>query len=69
MLQAKVWNAVQMNNEFYVEVYKHRYLIMYNVMQVYRILCSSLFKPARYSLFIIDTHYTFYKCFPTYDHA
>ena len=27
-----------MNNGFYVEVYKHRWLIMYNVLHVYRIL-------------------------------
>ena len=36
-------NSVQMNNGFYLEVYKHRSLIMYNVLQIYRISCYSIF--------------------------
>ena len=36
-----------MNNGFYIEVYKHRKLIMYNVLQVYRIMyypkCITIF--------------------------
>ena len=38
-----IWNAVQMNNGFYVEIYKHRKLIMYKVLQVYRIFCYPIF--------------------------
>ena len=36
-------NSVQMNNGFYVEVYTHRSLIMYNVLQIYRISCYPIF--------------------------
>ena len=32
-----------MNNGFYVEDQKHRIIIMYNVLQVYRISCYAIF--------------------------
>ena len=32
-----------MNKGFYVEVHKHRLLIMYNMLQVYRISCVPIF--------------------------
>ena len=35
--------SLSMNNGFYVEVYKLRLLMMYNVLQVYRISCNPIF--------------------------